>query len=106
MDNIGSVFYTKSEKEGVLNAVWFHPEAGLGTGIAEGKNINGYEGNYVITYFDANGNINAIRDLTIKKENEHYKITWLKNGRETAIGFGFETEKGLCGGWKNIESRK
>ena len=102
MNNIGFVLYTKGKEPGTLNADWAHSEDGSGKGFATGGPEEGFEGSYIISYFDQNVKPDVKRELEIMKKGETYKITWKKEGIITAVGLGKENEEGIFAGWKNI----
>ena len=102
MKNIGFVIYRKGNEPGTLLAQWHHSDDGSGTGIATGASSEDFTGEYQIRYFDEQGNIQAARDLVIKKEREYYQLLWLKDGAITAEGIGQETADCLCVGYHNI----
>ncbi len=103
MNNIGYVLYKKGKRPGTLNANWCHSELGIGTGIATGGPIDGFEGLYKIRYFDGKGNLQAERELDIKKDGNCYKVSWLNKGETTAYGIGLENSEGLSVGYRDIE---
>lgn len=102
MKNIGSVFYKKGDKPGTLNAVWCHPEFGVGTGIATGGPLNGFSGTYQITYYDREGNEMVRLELIIEKTKDYFELSWKRDGIVTVKGVAVETENGLSAGWINI----
>ena len=102
MTNIGFVLYKKNDAPGVMNAKWCHSDYGIGTGIATGGPVEGFEGDYHIRYFDDTGNIQADRDLEIKKDGDFYKVSWLSNGKITAVGIGMENSEGLSVGYRDV----
>jgi len=104
MENIGSVFYSKGDKPGTLNAKWCHSSKGSGTGFATGGPAEGYIGLYKITYFDNNGNKTSERGLEIKMNGEYYDVAWLNNGVVTSKGIGIEVDAGLSVGWFRLDN--
>jgi len=106
MNNIGSVFYSKGDEPGTLNAKWCHSTKGIGTGFATGGPNEGYVGLYKITYFDNEGNLISERGLEIKKNGECYDVSWINNGIVTSKGIGIEVESGLVVGWFSIDVGK
>jgi len=102
MINVGFVLYKKSEEPGTLNAIWCHRDGGNGIGIATGGSNEGYEGNYLIRYSDHKGNIQADREMKIRKDGNCYKLQWLDNGKVTGEGIGMETAEGLSAGYCDL----
>ena len=102
MTNIGFVLYKRNDESGVMNAKWCHSDYGNGTGIATGGPTEGFEGHYQIRYFDDMGNVQADRELEIKKDGDYYKVSWLNNGKITAVGIGMENSEGLSVGYRDI----
>jgi hypothetical protein len=102
MKNIGFVIYRKGNEPGTLLAQWYHSDDGSGTGIAKGSPSEGFVGEYQIRYFDERGNVQAARELVIKKDREYYQLSWLKDGTLSAEGIGQETSGCLCVGYHNI----
>ena len=102
MINVGFVLYKKTEAPGTLNAIWCQRDGGNVTGVATGGSTEGYEGNYLICYFDDKGNIKADRELKIHKDGNFYKLQWLNNGKVTCEGIGMETAEGLSVGYCDL----
>ncbi len=103
MNNIGYVLYKKDKEPGTLKADWCHSELGTGTGFATGGPIDGFEGLYQIRYFDDKGDLQAERELDIKKDENCYKVSWLNKGKPTAYGIGLKNSEGLSVGYRDIE---
>ncbi len=76
MTNVGFVLYKKGEEPGTLIAKWCHTDDGNGTGIATGGPVEGFEGHYHVRYFDDKGNLQAARELNIKKDGDYYQTWW------------------------------
>ena len=87
---------------GVLKGEFYHPESGRSTGVAKGGSGKGYEGEYIIIYYDENGNHAAQRRLIIEKHDKFYELTWLLNDTVRSKGYGIEVNGGLSVGWKNV----
>ena len=102
IENIGFVIYIKSDEPGTLDAKWCHSDYGHGTGIASGGPVEGFEGRYHIRYFDDKGNVQADRELDIRKDGDQYQILWINNGGITARGIGMETAEGLGVGYRDV----
>jgi hypothetical protein len=105
MTNVGFVLYKKSDEPGTLIAEWCHSDDGNGTGIATGGTTEGFEGRYHIRYFDNKGNIQADRELDIKKDGVYYQLSWINNGEITARGIGMETAEGLAAGYRDVKEK-
>ncbi|VVS91447.1 hypothetical protein [Desulfoluna spongiiphila] len=101
MSGVGIVHYTKNDEPGTLVAEWCHSEYGNGTGVATGGPAKGFEGHYRIIYYDDQGNLQAERELDIKKSGAQYQVSWLNNGDVSAIGIGIETSVGLSVGYRD-----
>ncbi len=99
--NLGVVVYTRGENPGILNAVWCHSDGIGGTGVATGGPVNGFAGDYIIEYFDDQGNFQARRDLVIQKQGDRYTLAWIRDGETTARGIGMETAQGLTAGYRD-----
>jgi hypothetical protein len=102
MKNIGFVAYEKGDEPGILTARWEHSDYGTGTGIAEGSPSEGFEGEYVIRYFDTLGALQAERNLSIEKRGESYRLSWFHDGRKTAEGIGRIISRSLCVGYHDV----
>jgi hypothetical protein len=100
--NIGFVVYTKSYAPGTLNARWMFTEKYRGPGIATGGPKEGYAGQYHVRYFYDSGEFSDEYDLIIEKTGDAYKVSWLLDGKVSAIGVGMEIENGLAVGWRRV----
>jgi hypothetical protein len=100
--NIGFVLYTKSFSPGTLNARWMFTDQYSGPGIATGGPVDGYAGKYHVRYFYDSGEFSDEYDLIIEKNHETYKVSWLVDGKLSAIGVGMEVENGLAVGWRRV----
>jgi hypothetical protein len=100
--NIGFVLYTKSFSPGTLNARWMFTDKYRGPGIATGGPVDGYAGKYHVRYFYDSGEFSDEYDLIIEKNDETYKVSWLVDGKVSAIGVGMEVENGLAVGWRRV----
>ena len=85
--NIGFVLYTKSYAPGTLNARWMYTTTYSGPGIATGGPIEGYAGNYHVRYFYDSGEFSDEYDLVIEKKGDTYKVSWITDGKVSAVGF-------------------
>ena len=100
--NIGFVLYTKSYAPGTLNARWIYANKYSGPGIATGGPKEGFAGHYHVRYFYDSGEFSDEYDLVIEKTGDVYKVSWITNGKLSAIGVGMEVEKGLAVGWRRV----
>jgi hypothetical protein len=101
--NIGFVLYTKSPAPGTLNARWMYANKYSGPGIATGGPKEGFVGRYHVRYFYDNGEFSDEYDLVIEKTGDAYNVSWLTNGKVSAIGVGMEVEGGLAVGWRRVD---
>jgi len=100
--NIGFVLYTKSHSPGTLNARWIFTDKYRGPGIATGGPVDGYAGTYHVRYFYDSGEFSDEYDLIIEKNDDVYTVSWLVDGKVSAIGVGMEIESGLAVGWRRV----
>ena len=100
--NIGFVLYTKSPAPGTLNARWMYADKYSGPGIATGGPKEGFVGRYHVRYFYDNGEFSDEYDLMIEKTGDRYNVSWLTDGKVSAIGVGMEVEGGLAVGWRRV----
>src|SRR5688572_29365905 len=92
--NIGFVLYTKSYAPGTLNARWIYEGKYSGPGIATGGPKEGFAGRYHVRYFYDSGKFSDEYDLVIEKSQDVYKVSWITNGKVSAVGVGMEVENG------------
>ena len=100
--NIGFVLYTKSYAPGTLNARWIYGNKFRGPGIATGGPREGFAGKYHVRYFLENGEFSDEYELVIDKTGDVYKVSWITNGKVSAVGVGMEVENGLAVGWHRV----
>jgi len=100
--NIGFVLYSKSPAPGTLNARWNYANRYSGPGIATGGPREGFAGRYHVRYFLENGEFSDEYDLVIEKTGDFYSVTWLVDGKVSAVGVGMEVEDGLAVGWRRV----
>ena len=100
--NIGFVLYTKSYAPGTLNARWMYGGKYSGPGIATGGPKEGFAGHYHVRYFYDSGKFSDEYDLVIEKNGDSYKVSWITDGKVSAVGIGMEVEKGLAVGWRRV----
>jgi len=101
--NIGFVLYTKSHAPGTLNARWIYGTQYRGPGMATGGPREGFAGQYHVRYFYENGEFSDEYDLVIEKTGDIYKVSWITNGKVSAVGVGMEVDNGLAVGWHRID---
>ena len=101
--NIGFVLYTKSHAPGTLNARWMFTDKYKGPGLATGGPVEGYAGRYHVRYFYDSGEFSDEYDLIIEKSADVYKVSWLVDGKVSAVGVGMEVENGLAVGWHRVD---
>jgi hypothetical protein len=100
--NIGFVLYTKSYAPGTLNARWIYANKYSGPGIATGGPKEGFAGHYHVRYFYDSGEFSDEYDLDIEKIGDGYKVSWITNGKVSAVGVGMEVGNGLAVGWRRV----
>ena len=100
--NIGFVLYTKSYAPGTLNARWMYANKYSGPGIATGGPKEGFAGHYHVRYFLDSGEFSDEYDLIIEKAGDAYRVSWISNGKVSAVGVGMEVENGLAVGWRRV----
>ncbi len=100
--NIGFVLYTKSYAPGTLNARWIYGDKYSGPGIATGGPKEGFAGKYHVRYFYDSGKFSDEYDLLIEKHADSYKVSWITDGKVSAVGVGMEVENGLAVGWRRV----
>ena len=100
--NIGFVLYTKSYAPGTLNARWIYAAKYSGPGIATGGPKEGFAGHYHVRYFYDSGEFSDEYDLVIEKTGDTYNVSWITNGKVSAVGVGMEVETGLAVGWRRV----
>ncbi|MCP3942103.1 MAG: hypothetical protein GY710_11555 [Desulfobacteraceae bacterium] len=105
MSSVGVVVYKQSNEPGILTAKWCHSDYGNGTGIATGKPVKGFEGHYIIRYFDNTGEFQAERELQIQKNGDFYQVSWINNGVISGKGIGMETKEGLSVGYCDLNAK-
>ena len=100
--NIGFVLYTRSPAPGTLNARWIYGKEYRGPGIATGGPKDGFVGKYHVRYFLENGEFSDEYDLVIERSGDVYNVSWIANGKLSAVGVGMEVEDGLAVGWRRV----
>jgi hypothetical protein len=100
--NIGLVLYTKSLAPGTLNARWIYGKEYRGPGIATGGPKDGLVGKYHVRYFLENGEFSDEYDLVIEQSADVYNVSWITDGKLSAVGVGMEVDDGLAVGWRRV----
>jgi hypothetical protein len=100
--NIGVVLYTKGDAPGTLYARWNYANTYSGPGIATGGPREGFAGRYHVRYFYDSGAFSDEYDLVIEKTGDFYNVSWIIDGKVSAIGVGMEVENGLAVGWRRV----
>jgi len=100
--NIGFVLYTKSHAPGTLNARWMYADKYRGPGIATGGPKEGFAGRYHVRYFYDSGEFSDEYDLVIEKIGDVYNVSWITNGKVSAVGVGMEVGNDLAVGWRRV----
>jgi hypothetical protein len=100
--NVGFVLYTKSRAPGTLNARWNFANKYSGPGLATGGPRDGFAGHYHVRYFLDTGEFSDEYDLVIEKTGDFYSISWLVDGKLSAVGVGMEVQDGLAVGWRRV----
>ena len=96
----GVCIYRKND-DGSLDATWHASELprdvpSKGQAVRRDGSIDkGFSGDFVVTYRDPDGAVEAVRDLRIRQENEIYTLQWLLDGKIVCTGIGFVTDAGL-----------
>ena len=101
--NIGFVLYTKSRAPGTLNARWIYGDKYRGPGMATGGPREGFVGKYHVRYFYDSGEFSDEYDMVIEITGDVYKVSWITNGKVSAVGVGMEVESGLAVGWHRVD---
>ena len=74
-----------------------------GPGLATGGPREGFAGRYHVRYFLDNGKFSDEYDLVIEKTGDFYSVSWLVEGKVSAVGVGMEVEDGLAVGWRRVD---
>jgi hypothetical protein len=101
--NIGVVLYTRSDTAGILKARWNYANAYYGPGQATGGPKVGFAGKYHVRYFLESGKFSDEYDLVIKKKGDFYDVSWITDGKVSAVGVGMDVENGLAVGWRRVK---
>ena len=100
--NIGFVLYTKGYAPGTLYARWMYTNKYKGPGIATGGPKEGFVGHYHVRYFYDGGEFSDEYDLIIEKTGDVNNVSWITNGKVSAVGVGMEVGNDLAVGWRRV----
>ncbi|MDD5362407.1 MAG: hypothetical protein PHN88_09765 [Ignavibacteria bacterium] len=103
MNDIGIVEYSKDTEKNCILADWYYIKDSkkiIGTGIAKGESTGGYEGEYIVTYYNRAGDELSKFNLKISKNENYYELTWISNGETVYYGAGMERNGKLYAGWR------
>jgi len=100
--NIGFVLYTRSHAPGTLNARWMYANKYSGPGLATGGPKDGFAGHYHVRYFYDSGEFSDEYELDIEKLADRYRVSWITNGKVSAVGVGMEVGNDLAVGWRRV----
>src|SRR4026209_135725 len=100
--SMGFVLYPKSHAPGSLKARWNYANRYSRPGIATGGPREGFAGRYHVRYFLDSGEFSDEYDLVIEKTGDFYSVSWLVDGKVSAVGVGMEVEDGLAVGWRGV----
>ena len=95
--NLGCVVYTMT-KAGVKAEWVYHKDGeiehgnGIGLRLTEMNHKRRFEGDFKITYTDANGHQSPELDLIISFKSGYYHLMWEHNEKTTDIGIGIESD--------------
>jgi len=73
-----------------------------GPGIATGGPKEGFAGRYHVRYFYDSGEFSDEYELIIEKNGDTYSVSWIADGKLSAVGVGMEVDGGLAVGWRRI----
>ncbi|MGD1892566.1 MAG: hypothetical protein ACFB15_18495 [Cyclobacteriaceae bacterium] len=98
--NLGCVVYSESingiEAEWIFNRKdKIERGTGIGIRLTELNKKRRFEGEFEITYSDADGNKSPKLNLIISFELGYYNLTWKNNEKITDIGIGIESDNKL-----------
>ena len=102
MSEVGIVIYRKSERSGTLEAEFYHPQTGSGTGEATGGPDEGFVGHYTIRYRYDSGRPDDVRQLEIQRAADHFVLLWKHDDIVRAKGVGRMVGDQLAAGWGDI----
>ncbi len=103
MDDIGIVEYKLDSDNNRIIADWHYLKEGrivAGTGIASGKSINGFAGEYNVTYYSLAGKEISKFNLNITPKGNCFELTWSSEGKKIYCGIGIKKNGKLYAGWK------
>lgn len=106
MNDIGIVEYSKDMVKNCITADWSYIKDNnkvSGTGIAIGELGEGFEGDYIVTYFNQKGIKSSSYNLKITKNQNHYELKWIDDGEVKFFGVGMEINNKLYAGWRSSQ---
>lgn len=104
MDDIGIVEYTMDADNNRIIADWHYLKDGkmvAGTGIASGESIDGFNGEYIVTYFNLAGKELSKFNLSISGNGNCFELKWASGGKTVYSGVGIERNGKLYAGWRS-----
>lgn len=104
MEDIGVVEYSWDSDKSRILAEWHYFKEGRiasCTGIATGDSINGFEGGYIVTYYNMAGKELSKFNLSIVRDGNCFRLTWVSEGKTVYTGAGIEKNGRLYAGWRS-----
>lgn len=105
--NLGCVIYTETNNG--IAAEWIFKKNdkiehgnGIGKRLTNLNKERRFEGEFEITYSDANGNKSSKLKLIISFDSGYYNLTWNNNEKNTDIGIGIERNNNLLVSYTEI----
>ena len=101
---IGVVIYQLSADGQSLNAKWYHTDVGsnlVGSGKAARISGEKFEGEFDISYFNADETPAGQFRLRIVKQKDVYFLSWSIGDTNLFEGIGIESVHGLVAGWNH-----
>jgi hypothetical protein len=101
---IGVVIYQLSKDGQFLTAKWYHTDVGsnlVGSGKAARISGDNFEGEFDISYSNADGTPAGQFRLRILKQKDVYSLSWSDGDVKHFDGIGIETAHGLVAGWNH-----
>jgi len=106
MIDIGVVYYRIKSSGNTIDATWYTSRLDkkeTGKGIAGGDTLNGFPGDYIVTYFYPDGSEAGTFDLKIEKNGPIYDLSYSKSGELLFVGVGIDTSDGMAAGYRKVE---
>ena len=108
MLDIGIVIYRPGKEQGTLEAEFYstrYEDKKICKGYAKGNVSEGISGDYVITYYDSNGETTGTFDLNITQSHQLYDLTWRESGVVKFRGIGMDIHGGIAAGWRMADEK-